>query len=145
MNQRDSRRVSHVTQMHLRHPLIPILAMAAVLAFALGFPRFASPDCDCGLTGAQEVRLKGQARIVSSLPALRLQIVEASAPNADPDAALGTVVLRAPFGIQTGEYEFSEHDGNFSRSPTRELLAWSALFLGLAAPTAWLFKILYDG
>ena len=117
----------------------------AVLVSGLGPPLFASPDCECGLTSEQERRLKGQARHIGQLPALRLQVVEASAPSSDPDSALGTVVVRARFGIQTGEYEFGERDHNYSRSGTRELLAWSAFILGLAAPAAWLFKILYDG
>jgi hypothetical protein len=131
--------------MHLRHPLIPLLAMAVVLALGLGLPLIATPDCDCGLTTEQERRLKIHARQVSSLPALRLQIVEASAPGPDPDSALGTVVVRAPFAVETRKYDFHQDGGTFSYSHRRELLAWSALFLGLATPATWLFKILYDG
>lgn len=107
-----------------------VLGAATLAAFVI--PRFAFEDCRCALTDSQRDRLKSQAAHRIEFPALALQIKDAHAAGNDPDAGLGTVVIRGPFGVKTGEVVLEANAEEFSRSIAIELLLWAAVAALLA-------------
>jgi len=110
-------------------------ALAATVA-GLMLPFLVAPDCPCGLTAAQEERLKDRARSMNDLPALRLQIEHATAPTSDPDAVVGRVARRAPFAIKVGEILLTDRDIDNDTNTAAELFAWSLVLVPAVAAAA---------
>lgn len=110
-----------------------LASIAVTVALAFGIPHFAYHDCRCDVTELQRERLRSQASHRLGLPALRLQVTQATAETVDPDAGRGIVIIRGPFGIRTGQVAFAvsgEEDVN--RSLTKESVAWGLLLLCMA-------------
>jgi len=118
------------------------LMLGAVLCLGVGLPLLGFEDCQCGLTAEQERRLKTQVSSIFSGPEMRLQVARAAAASGDPDAATGTIIVRGPFGIETGRAEFrASGEGDYQRSTATEVWAWGLLAAGVGLPVAALVKV----
>lgn len=119
---------------HLRVWVFLFILCSAV-GVGLGLPLLGFSDCVCQLTNEQAERLKTQSAARLGVPALRLQVVRGSATSMNPDAGTGTIAVRGPFGIKTGDVEFRRNgESDTRRSITREIAAWTLLLAGIAVP-----------
>lgn len=125
-----------------RRPLLQgwlgLTSLAVAVALAFGIPHFAYDDCRCDITKLQRERLRSQASHRLELPTLRLQVVNATAATVDPDAAHGTVAIRGPFGIRTGQVAFAATgEEEVNRSLLKEASAWGLLLVSIATTGGW--------
>lgn len=121
-----------------------VLLALVVATAAVALPHFAFPHDRAGLDDATVRYTVGQARLMSSVPPLRLQVTEVRKPPTRPQGvADATLTWRTIFGVP---YGMTTIDGDATTSDWHirtGVLAWAGfivvevLLLGAAARIAW--------
>src|SRR4030042_2891219 len=112
--------------------LLRVLVVGAFILVTCAFyvPKLIYRDRDGGLTPLQATKLKNEAAGWAKIPAVVLQITEATPEGADYyDYPNGVVVWRSVFGIEYGRTETYRGQSHTDFQDRRFNIAW-ALFIG---------------
>jgi hypothetical protein len=120
---------------------IPVAVMIAIAVTAFVIPATRFPDCGDCAPAEYRARLRAGAELMSTVPALRNQVVEAVVEGPNPEDVSGRVVARSLFGIKVGTIDIDGRSSSQERRTGMELGLWGAfgvLELALGGLAAWL-------